>query len=85
MSDPEEFTNSDFILRVMELEEVCRLAVVAVYAVAQTPEQHSAAAIVEAAFNSQQNIINKLVEQQIEYGEMMDQLVEKVKLLLPPQ
>jgi hypothetical protein len=69
----------------MELEDVCRLAVVAVKAVAQTPEQHSAAAMVEAAFDSQQSIINKLVEQQIEYGEMMDELVAKVKLLLPPQ
>lgn len=81
----EEFTTTDFVLRILELEDICKLAVTAVYAVAQTPEQVDAAAIVEAAIASQQSIINKLVEQQIEYGEMMDQLVAKVRLLLPPE
>ena len=80
----EEFTTTDFVLRVLELEDMCNLAVTAVYAVAQTPEQVQAAGIVEAAIKSQTSIINKLVEQQIEYGEMMDELVAKVRLLLPP-
>ena len=85
MSNTEEFTNSDFVLRILELQDICNLATVAVHASANTPEQRAAAGLAEAAINMQQSIINKLVEQNIEYGDMMDQLVKKVQLLLPPK
>lgn len=78
------FDNTQFLLSILNLEDICKVAIVAVYAVAETPKQRDAARMAEAAIQSQQTIINKLVEQQIEYGEMMDELVAKVRLLLPP-
>lgn len=74
--------NIHMIESIQDLSETCAKAAKAVTAVAETQIQREAAATAVAAIESQQRIINTLMEQHLELGEMFDELIAKTKLLL---
>jgi hypothetical protein len=74
--------NITMLETIQDLSATCAQAAAAIIAVAETPIQREAAAVAVTAIESQQRIINTLMEQHLELGEMFDELIAKTKLLL---